>query len=312
MSMTTVQVESKAAAQTVSRSAVWISHIRDLADLAKPRITAMVLVAVVLSYFVASLGQPNLVVLFHILLGTTLVAASSGAWNQWLEASVDARMERTANRPLPAGRMSVAEVVSFGVASLVAGTSYLILTLGWRPAAWAVATWVVYVCVYTPMKTRSHWNTVVGAVSGALPILIGWSAVGRTLDWNVSGMLLLLFLWQFPHFLAIAWIYRRQYERAGLQMLTTTDPTGKTAGVIAFVGAILVWMSSLLPLFSAPSTSLAVCIYAILITALGGYQLHAARRFQRNQTDRSARQLLMASVVYLPLTLGLIAAQTVL
>ena len=184
MSMTTLQVQSK--------SAAWASHFRDLADLTKPRISAMVLVTVALSHFVASLGQPDLVVLFHILLGTTLVAASSGAFNQWLEADVDARMDRTANRPLPAGRMSIAEVIAFGTMTLIAGTAYLALTVGWHPTIWALATWVVYVCVYTPMKSRSHWNTVVGAVSGAVPILIGWSAAGVRMDWSVAGMLTLI------------------------------------------------------------------------------------------------------------------------
>ena len=308
MSMTTVQVDSK----SVSKVAVWTSHFRDLADLTKPRISAMVLVTVVISHFVASLGQPNLVVLFHILLGTTLIAASSGAFNQWLELETDAQMERTKFRPLPAGRMNVSEVICFGLATLVAGTAYMFLTVGWGPTIWALATWVVYVCVYTPMKTRSHWNTFVGALSGALPILIGWSATGRPMDWNISGIFWLLFIWQFPHFIAIAWIYREQYSRAGLQMVTTTDPTGKSAGTISFVGALLVWISSLLPLLSLNSITFTGCLYACLASALAMFQLRAARRFQKEQTDQSARQLLKASVVYLPLALGLIAVQTVL
>lgn len=304
MSMTTIQVESK--------SAAWASHFRDLADLTKPRISAMVLVTVALSHFVASLGQPDLVVLFHILLGTTLVAASSGAFNQWLEADADARMDRTATRPLPAGRMSVSEVIAFGIMTFIAGTTYLALTVGWHPAAWAIATWFVYVCIYTPMKSRTHWNTVVGAVSGALPILIGWSATGGQLDWNVGGMLALLFLWQFPHFIAIAWIYRRQYDRAGLQMITTTDPSGRKAGFFSFWGAIVVLIASLLPLLAAPSATKSTWFFAVVVTALGLYQLSAAWRFHQNQTDQTARQLLKASVVYLPLALGLIAVQTVL
>ena len=299
MSMTTIPVQSK--------SSAWAAHFRDLMDLVKPRISAMVLVAVALSHFVASLGSPDFVMLFHVLLGTTLIAASSGAFNQWLEADVDARMDRTSNRPLPAGRMSVSEVVAFGVMTLIAGTCYLVLTVGWHPALWAIATWLVYVCVYTPMKSRSHWNTVVGAVSGAVPILIGWSAVGSPMDWSVAGMLWLLFLWQFPHFIAIAWIYRKQYDRAGLQMITTTDPSGRKAGLFSFWGAIVVLLVSLMPLLTKPSW-----VYAVLAVTLGIYQITAAWRFQQNQTDQTARQLLKVSVVYLPLVLGLIAVQTVL
>ena len=311
MSMTTVQVDSKSSPNPNVKSVAFASHLRDLADLTKPRISAMVLVTVVLSHFVASLGHPDLLVLFHILLGTTLVAASSGAFNQLLESDTDSRMPRTADRPLPAGRMSIAEVVLFGTTSLIAGLAYLMLTVGWHPTGWALATWLVYVCVYTPMKTRSHWNTLVGAISGAMPILIGWSATGHALDWRISGMLWLLFLWQFPHFLAIAWIYRTQYRDAGIQMITTTDPSGQIPGRIAFVGAILVWLSSLLPLL-CPTHPYVATVYLAIATLLGGFQLRAARRFQKAQTDESARNLLLASVVYLPLALGLIAVQTVL
>jgi len=267
----------------------------------------MVLVTVALSHFVASFGAPNLVSLFHVLLGTLLVAASSGAFNQWLEEDVDGRMDRTANRPLPAGRMSVSEVVAFGVMTLIAGTCYLVLTVGWHAAIWAVMTWVVYVCIYTPMKSRSHWNTVVGAVSGALPILVGWSAVSSSMNWSVAGMLTLLFVWQFPHFIAIAWIYRKQYDRAGLQMITTTDPSGRMAGLFSFWGAVVVLLASLIPQLAEPSW-----VYAVLATTLGIYQIMAAWRFHKNQTDQTARQLLKVSVVYLPLVLGLIAVQTVL
>lgn len=311
MSMTTVQVDSKAA-KTLSKSEMCVNHLRDLAELTKPRITAMVLVTIVLSYFVATLGQTHWLLLLHVLLGTTLVAASSGALNQLMEAETDARMKRTANRPLPSGRMSSAEVVWFSAASLMGGMAYLILTVGWGPAGWALATWIVYVCVYTPMKTRSHWNTFVGAISGALPILIGWSASRQAFTWDVGAMISLLFLWQFPHFLAIAWIYRHQYDDAGLKMLTTTDPTGRAAGWVSVCGAVCVWASSLLPLLSSDSFSVVSVIYVALITALGWYQLRAALRFQKNLTDPSAKKLLLASVLYLPLALGLIAVHAVL
>ncbi len=299
MSMTTISVEE-------TKSAVWLDHVRDLGELSKPRITAMVLVSVALSIFVASSGQPDLLVLLHTLLGSALVAASSSAWNQWIERHRDGAMLRTANRPLPAGRMGGSEVLSFGSVTLIAGVAYLTVTVGWIPAAWAVATWVVYVCVYTPMKSRTSWNTAVGAISGTLPILIGWSAVEAPVNWRLVGMLLVLFFWQFPHFIAIAWIYRAQYEKAGFRMLTGTDPTGRRAGSCAMLGAGLLMIASLLPLLAQLSLT-----YACLAIVLGTYQAVFAWRFQRELTQQTARHLLRASLIYLPLSLGIIAVQTV-
>jgi len=301
MSMTTIQVEDS------SKAAVRADFARDLIDLIKPRITSMVLVTVALSQFVASTGHIDFVVLFHTLLGTLLVAASSGAFNQWLERDKDARMDRTSDRPLPTGRMGSAEVIGMGVVTLIAGLGYLALTLGWQPAFWAAATWVVYVCVYTPMKVLSNWNTAVGAVSGALPILIGWSAVSSTLTWPMITMFLVMFLWQFPHFIAIAWIYREQYSHAGLQMVTVSDPSGRKPGIYSVLGAVILLMTSLLPVLGGFTVT-----YALLATALGLYQALAAWRFQQELTDLAARQLLKASIIYLPLLLGLIAVQTVL
>lgn len=300
MSMTTIRVED-------TKREISASHTRDLLDLVKPRISAMVLVTVALSHFVASGGNPDLFVLIHTLLGTALVAASSGAFNQWLERETDAKMTRTADRPLPAGRLAASEVIAFGFMTLVAGSVYLAVTVGWQPMMWAVATWIVYVCLYTPMKTWTSWNTTVGAISGALPILIGSSAVGTSLDWHVGAMLAVLFFWQFPHFIAIAWLYRRQYDKAGLLMVTTTDPSGYTSGVYSVLGAVLLIASSLLPLFAGISIS-----YALVASALGGYQLLAAWRFKQALDDVAARRLLKASIIYLPLALGLIAVQTAL
>lgn len=286
-------------------------HLRDLLDLIKPRISSMVLVTVALAVFVASEGHPDAWILIHCLIGTALVAASSGAFNQWLERATDARMKRTQNRPLPAGRMSGFEVIGFGVATLIAGTAYLAFTLGSLPALWAVATWLVYVCVYTPMKQRTNWNTTVGAVSGALPILIGASAVQSTISWQIAAMLSVLFLWQFPHFIAIAWIYRNEYAKAGLQMVTTTDPSGRKAGIYSVLGAILVLGASFLPLLAETTLSTSV-FYTMIAAGLGVYQLRAAYTFQQQLDDAAARKLLKASIIYLPLALGLIAVQTAL
>lgn len=288
-----------------------VSHFQDLMDLIKPRISSMVLVTVALSCFVASAGHPNLWIVFHCLLGTTLVAASSGAFNQILEQKTDAKMRRTCNRPLPSGRMTVQEVAAFGIGTLVGGIAYLSLTLGLAPTVWAAITWLVYVCVYTPMKMRTSWNTTVGAVSGALPILIGASAVQQTLSWQTIAMLCVLFFWQFPHFIAIAWIYRKEYTKAGLVMVTTTDATGQAAGRYSVLGAWLLFAVSFIPLLSPSSLPISLS-YAAACAALGVYQLGAANDFRQQLDDAAARRLLKASIIYLPLALGLIAVQTAL
>jgi len=301
MSMTTFHVDES------TEPAVRPVQLGDFLELVKPRISAMVLVTVALSMFVASGGKPDLVILLHTLLGTALVAGSSGAVNQWLERHTDAQMDRTADRPLPSGRLAAAEVVSFGLATLIVGTTYLALTVGWQATFWAVTTWVIYVCIYTPLKSITSWNTTVGAISGALPILIGWSAVSSTLSWSIIAMLTVLFFWQFSHFIAIAWIYRRQYARAGLQMVTTTDPSGRRPGIYSLIGVFLLLAASLLPLMTEFSI-----IYAAIAIGLGLYQGAAAWTFHKELSDLAARQLLIASIIYLPLALGLIAVQTAL
>lgn len=287
--------------------------LRDLRELLKPRISSMVLVTVALSGFVAAMGRPDVIVLLHCLIGTALVASSSGAFNQWLEKDSDAKMPRTQDRPIPTGRMSVREVITFGVITLVAGVSYLSATVGTWPTIWAIATWLIYVVVYTPMKSRTSWNTAVGAVSGALPIFIGASATASSTasaaSWPVLAMFCILFFWQFPHFIAIAWIYRQQYAQAGLVMVTTTDESGTSAGRYSVLGASLLFVTSFLPLLMPMPIGWAT-FYAVVCAGLGVYQMQAALHFRKRLDDESARALLKASIIYLPLALGLIAVQT--
>ena len=287
------------------------NFVLDLKELLKPRISSMVLVTVALSGYVAAMGRPDVFALLHCLIGTALVAASSGAFNQWLEKDSDAKMRRTKDRPLPAGRMTVREVIVFGLVTLVAGVAYLWATVGSAPTMWAIATWLIYVVVYTPMKSRTSWNTTVGAISGAIPIFIGASATGSTMSWPVVAMFCILFFWQFPHFIAIAWIYRKQYAQAGLVMVTTTDETGRAAGRYSVLGAVLLFTTSFLPLMTPLSWPVAT-IYALACIALGVYQMQAAWNFRTHLDDESARGLLKASIIYLPLALGLIAVQTAL
>src|SRR4029079_6067134 len=160
-------------------------------------------------------------------------AASAGAFNQWWEQATDARMIRTAERPLPSGRLSSKQVIVFGAITLFVGVAELIWGVSFTTAGCALATWLLYVLAYTPLKTRSPLNTAVGAISGSLPILIGWTATGAAIDMRALSVVAVMFLWQFPHFMAIAWLYRADYLRGGQRMLTVVDPTGFCAGAQA-------------------------------------------------------------------------------
>jgi protoheme IX farnesyltransferase len=271
-------------------------------ELTKPRISALVLVVVAVSGWVARWGGPDLTVLIHALIGTALVAASSSAANQWIERHRDARMKRTRGRPLPSGRLSEADVIRFAAATLLAGLLYLGLLVNLLTAVLGLATWLLYVAVYTPLKVRTPLNTHLGAVAGALPVAMGWAAVGGNWDVRAAALFLILFLWQFPHFMAIAWLYREQYERAGMQMLTVVDPTGRRAGVLAVATALTLVPVSLAPAFYSPGASL----LAFGAIVLGTFQLAAAVAFATSRDELSARRLLHASLIYLPALLGLL------
>jgi protoheme IX farnesyltransferase len=285
-------------------ASVTSSRFADYVELTKPRIAVMMLVAVAVSAFVARWGQPDVWHVLHAVVGVALVAASASAVNQWLERTSDGRMDRTSRRPLPAGRLTSREVLVFAAVTMVAGTIYLLATLRWDTAAWAVGTWVVYVAAYTPLKRRSEINTAVGAVSGAMPICVGWVAVEGAYDLRMAALFTTMFLWQFPHFMAIAWLYRRQYEQAGLKMLTVVDPTGRRAGVQAVLAAVALLPVSLIPALFGPAPGAGW--FAALALMLGAAQLACAVIFFAQRNESSARLLLRASLIYLPAFLGLL------
>lgn len=268
-------------------------------ELTRPKISLMVLVTVAASAYTARWGQPNLGLLLHALIGTTFFAVSATALNQWLERRTDGLMERTADRPLPSGRLSPTDVVLFGAATFVIGLAYMATFVNFAATFFAAATWLLYVWVYTPLKTKTVWNTAIGAVPGALPVLIGWTAVGGEFDLRAWSLLLVLFLWQFPHFMAIAWLYRKQYARAGMQMLSVVDPTGWRGAAQGVAAALAVLLASLVPAILEPSAS----IYLLTALLLGVGQLFFAIRFLQHRDDHTARNLLRASLVYLPILL---------
>jgi protoheme IX farnesyltransferase len=288
----------------VSRRSGLFARVSDYIELTKPRIVALELVTVVVAAHLASPWGVDSWVLLHTVLGAALVAASAGAFNQWWEQSTDARMTRTAHRPLPSGRLTAAEVLWFGTATLVVGSVELMLGVSLTTAAIAIAVWLVYILAYTPLKTRSPLNTAVGAVSGALPILIGWTATGAAIDMRALALVGVMFLWQFPHFMAIAWLYRDDYVRGGQRMLTVVDPSGLRAGAQAVVGALALIPVSLVPAMSPEAGSPVIyCIWALL---LGIGQMIAATLFLIHRDDRSARRLLRASLLYLICWMGLL------
>jgi protoheme IX farnesyltransferase len=280
------------------------SRVADFVALTKPKIVLLELATVVVAAHLASPAGVAPWTLLHTVIGAALVAASAGAFNQWWERTSDAKMARTADRPLPAGRLTAREVVWFGTLCLLIGVAELSIFTNWRTALVGLATWFVYVLVYTPLKLRSPLNTAVGAVSGALPILIGWTAAGAAIDMQSLALTSVIFLWQFPHFMAIAWLYREDYANAGQQMLTVVDPTGMRAGAQAVVGALALLPVSLVPALSPLAGSpLVYCAWALLL-AVG--LVAAAVLFMIRRDDRSARVLLRARLVYLICWMGLL------
>jgi heme o synthase len=302
--MSRVSTTADASLSTARDRAGWVARVGDYIELTKPRIVVLELVTVVVAAHLASpWGIPS-GVLLHTVLGAALVAASAGAFNQWWEQSADALMQRTAIRPLPSGRLAPRQVVLFGAATLSVGLVELVLAVNLLTAGVALATWLIYVVVYTPLKTRSPLNTAVGAVSGSLPILIGWTATGAAIDTRALALLGVMFLWQFPHFMAIAWLYRAEYARAGQRMLTVVDPTGLRAGAQALVGALALVPVSLVPAMLPQAGS--PIIYDCWALVLGAMQVAAAVLFLVQRNDQAARRLLRASLVYLICWMGLL------
>jgi len=280
---------------TVERG-VWVGRVRDYLELTKPRIAVLVLVTVAVGAGVASWSWPNPSTLWHALIGTALVAASASTFNQLIERRRDEQMQRTADRPLVAGRLSTADAAIFGTLTIVVGLIYLAVTLNPLTTQLAALTWVLYVVVYTPLKVVTPLNTVVGAVAGALPVWIGWTAAGGQIDVPATALFLIVYLWQFPHFMAIAWLYREDYARAGMRMLPVVDPSGRRAGRQAVGAALALLPVSLVPgvwQWAGPGLAIWSALWGL------GY-LAAAIGFAVDCDRTTARRLLRMSLLYLP------------
>lgn len=279
------------------------SRLDDYAQIAKPRLSLLVLLTTLVGFFFGSSGGMDLWRLLETLFGTALVAVGSGALNQVLEHRHDAKMARTAGRPLPAGHLSIEHVLYLGVGVTLAGLAYLTVRVNVEAAAIAALTLVLYVFAYTPLKRVTSLNTLVGALPGALPPLIGYVAAREQLDWPAYVLFAILFVWQLPHFLAIAWLYRDQYEAAGLRMLPGGDPDGIATGMQMMVHACTLLPLSVLPACSFSRMSGRLYLSAAL--GLGAVFLVTCVWFAIKRNDRAARKVFLMSVIYLPLLLSM-------
>jgi protoheme IX farnesyltransferase len=279
------------------------SALGDFAILTKARLSLMVVFTTAIGYIVGAAGRPIGWGLLFAVLGTSLAAASAGALNQWMEADVDRLMERTRNRPLPAGRMRPVQALWVGIALGVLGVGELLLTLP-RLAAWlALATIGVYLVLYTPLKRKSAWCTYVGAVSGAIPPVIGWSAAEPTEAWGGWVLFGILFLWQIPHFLAIAWMYRDEYRGAGFVMIKSDDEDGFVTALQAFCFALALAAVTLIPAWIGQASTLYRGGAVLLNLLFCG----SALVFLLERSRVSARRLFFMSITFLPVLLGLLA-----
>jgi heme o synthase len=270
--------------------------MRDYLDLTKPRITWLILVSTAVGCFFGARQGWGWIVLLHALAGTGLMASGTAALNQWYEHGADARMRRTASRPIPSGRISPRRAFWFGVALSAVGFVELGLGANWLSAGLGLFTLLSYLLVYTPLKSRTPHSTTVGAIPGAMPPLMGYAAMHGTLTAEAWVLYAILFLWQFPHFLAIAWMYRDDYARGGMRMLPVVSPDGEsTARAMVFCAALLVPVS-LLPGALAMTGRLYVAGAALL----GAAFVAAGARVLAQRSVARARKVLLASVAYLP------------
>jgi len=285
--------------QVVSRAAEAGPRFSDYLELTKPRLSLMSVVSAVLGYFAAG-PRTDMLVFGGLLCGTTLAAFGAAALNQWWEREADARMQRTSDRPVAAGRVSAQAALVYGVLLSVAGVALMYAGTNWVASALTAATVLLYVLAYTPLKKITPWATEIGAIPGALPPLIGWVAAGAGFSGLGWILFAFLFAWQIPHFMAISWNLREDYRAAGFRMLAVDDAHGARVAIKSLVWTVLLVAVSLLPA-ARPEMG---WLFAVVAVLLGVYMLVPAVRFAcGRERSVAARKLFVASIVYLPLYL---------
>jgi len=282
-------------------------RLADYVALGKPRVVLMVLVTTLVGYYLGSRGAIQVVPLLHTLLGTALAAAGTLALNQYLERDLDAQMLRTRHRPLPDGRIQPVEALLLGVVVMVAGLAYLAASVNGLTSLVTLAIAVTYLLLYTPLKRVSSLCSIVGAVPGALPPVAGWAAAQGNLPPEAWVLFTIMFLWQIPHSLAIARMYRDDYARAGIQVLPVVDRDGFSTGTHVVTNSMALLPVALLPTLMG----LAGAVYFWVALVLGLGLLWSAIGLARSRSAGDARRLMLASLVYLPVLLGAMALDKV-
>jgi heme o synthase len=273
-------------------------------ELTKPGITRMVLVTTAAGFYLASRGTFDFGLFLNTLFGTALAASGTNALNQWVERDADRYMNRTSSRPLPSGRLGSTEALAFAWAISIVGMAYLAVLVNLTTAIIVALSLSSYVFVYTPLKMKTWFSTVIGAVPGALPILAGWTATGRPISAGAWALFAIMFVWQMPHFYALAWIYREDYGRAGFQMLTVVDKTGRRAG-----RHTLLFAAALIPISILPTVfGVAGYIYFAGALALGVAFLVVASKMLNKPNEKIAWRVFTGSIIYLPILLLLMVA----
>jgi protoheme IX farnesyltransferase len=276
------------------------SFVGDLAELVKARLTLLVLLTTGVGFYLGSELPIDYKALFHTVFGTAAAAAGAAALNQWWERRADALMRRTKTRPIPAGRMAPLQALGLGAVLSIFGVVYLAIVCNALSAALAAITIAIYIFAYTPLKRASTANTAVGAIPGAIPPMIGWAAARGDIGAGAWSLFVIVFLWQLPHFFAIAWMCRDDYSRAGFRMISTDDRSGERSASQSVFFCILLLVLAGLPAF----LGIVSYVYQAIELLLGGLFIGVAMRFLRLRTVSAARLLFIASIAYLPLLLA--------
>ncbi len=272
------------------------SRVKDYIELTKPRITWLIVMSTAVGYYFGRSGDWSLWSVVHTMIGTALIASGTAALNQWYEREADRHMRRTQDRPLPSGRMEPRQALVFGIALAAVGGLELGFCVNWLAAGLGLLTLAMYLFLYTPLKQKTWWSTTVGAVPGAMPPLIGFAAAANHLSAEAYILGAILLIWQFPHFYAIAWMYREDYSRAGIQMLPVVEPDGVSTARQILIYSVLLIPVSLLPKWIGMTGSL----YMVGALGMGLFFLYSGIRVSMDRTKVRARRVLLASVVYLP------------
>jgi heme o synthase len=285
-----------------NRIAGWRMRTAAFVELTKPRIAFMLVLTSAAGFYLGTAGSFDFPLFVNAMIGILILAFGVAALNQYLERETDGLMDRTKNRPLPSMRLAPIEALVFGAVQCAVAEIYLFFLVNPLTAGLGLVVIIGYVLLYTPLKTRTSASTAIGAIPGAMPPLMGWTASADEVTIGAWALFVMLFLWQFPHFLAIAWMYRDQYAKAGILMLPVLEPSGRITARQIVLFAIMLVPASLAPFF----IGFAGLVYLVGATLLGLWFLFESVQTARAKTVERARRLLMVSVLYLPLIFGLL------